>query len=187
MSTLATWSELRSAETGSSTTHTRRVNWVQPIQSWSAAAVDQSKASSSLIEEETAHVPSFQEEKKKKQEKTQLPNCHSGPNQAEAGGYWNRKALCFFAFRVFQNSSELRKLGKWELKKKKKKKRRSKTTESSDGGFVHGISAVGIPIPADGRRADQPLPEAEDQRPSFRGSSHPRNRRLQMGALGFAK
>lgn len=48
----------------------------QPLQSIKV------KVSSSLIEEETAYVPSFQnsnkkKKKKKKEEKTQLPNCHS--------------------------------------------------------------------------------------------------------------
>lgn len=109
---LATWSEfgLRRRDRlqrkhGESTTSSQSKAG-QPLQSIKV------KASRSLIEEETAHVPSFQNSKKKKEEKTQLPNCHSRPNQSEAGGYWNRKALCFFAFRVFQKSSELRKLGK---------------------------------------------------------------------------
>lgn len=112
MSTLATWSELGLRRRD----RLQRIHVESTVSSQSKVGqLLQSikvKASSSLIEEETAHVPSFQEEKERREEKTQLPNCHSGPNQAEAGGYWNRKALCFFAFRVFQKSSELRKLGK---------------------------------------------------------------------------
>ena len=58
-----------------------------------------------------------------------------------------------------------RKLGKWR-------------NDHRDGGVVHGVAAARIPVPADGRRAHQPLPPPQDQRPSFRGPSHPRNRRL---------
>jgi hypothetical protein len=55
-----------------------------------------------------------------------------------------------------------------------------------DAGVANGIAASGVQIQAHGRGAHQPLPPVEDQRPSFRGPGHPRSRRLQMGALGFA-
>ena len=72
-------------------------------------------------------------------------------------------------------------------KKNKQKKKKEEEEEEEDGccSVNNGISASGVQIQTHRRRAYQPLPQVENQRPRFRGPGHSRNRRLQMGALGF--
>ena len=73
------------------------------------------------------------------------------------------------------------------MREREKKKNKKEEEEEEDGccSVNNGISASGVQIQTHRRRAYQPLPQVENQRPRFRGPGHSRNRRLQMGALGF--
>lgn len=72
-------------------------------------------------------------------------------------------------------------------REKNRKTKEEEEKEKEDGccSVNNGISASGVQIQTHRRRAYQPLPQVENQRPRFRGPSHSRNRRLQMGTLGF--